>query len=404
MTRKATAAIVGPGNIGTDLLFKLLRSDVIEPRWMIGVDPTSDGLELARERGVEASHEGVDWLLKQDELPELIFEATSAYVHREYAPRYAEAGIRAIDLTPAAVGPAVIPPVNGEEHLAAENVNMITCGGQATIPMVHAVSRVTPVPYAEIVASVSSASAGPGTRANIDEFTRTTAAGVETIGGAERGKAIIILNPAEPPMIMRDTIFCAVAPDVDRDAISESVVRMAQQVQEYVPGYRLLQDAQFDDASPATNGKTKVSIFVEIEGAGRLPAAVRREPRHHDRRGRTSRRVDREGDAQMTVTELTDVHTLPRTWSQTDPESDLDLRLTDSSLRDGSHHKRHQFVARRGARHRGRPRRRRHPGDRGDPRRRPRRIVVQLRLLRDARAGPDQAGRGNGDQRARSPS
>jgi len=235
---------------------------------MIGVDPASEGLELARQRGVEASHEGVDWLLKQDELPELIFEATSAYVHREYAPRYAEAGIRAIDLTPAAVGPAVIPPVNGEEHLDADNVNMITCGGQATIPMVHAVSRVTPVPYAEIVASVSSASAGPGTRANIDEFTRTTSNGVETIGGAERGKAIIILNPAEPPMIMRDTIFCAVDADADRDAISESVVGMAQQVQEYVPGYRLLQDPQFDDASPATKGMTKVSIFVEVEGAG----------------------------------------------------------------------------------------------------------------------------------------
>ena len=268
MTRKVTAAIVGPGNIGTDLLYKLLRSDVIEPRWMIGVDPSSEGLELARQLGVESSHEGVDWLLKQDELPDLIFEATSAYVHREYAPRYAEAGIRAIDLTPAAVGPAVIPPVNGEEHLSADNVNMITCGGQATIPMVYAVSRVTPVPYAEIVASVSSASAGPGTRANIDEFTRTTASGVETIGGAERGKAIIILNPADPPVIMRDTIFCAVAPDADRDAISESVVRMAQQVQEYVPGYRLLQDPQFDDASAATLGRTKVSIFVEVEGAG----------------------------------------------------------------------------------------------------------------------------------------
>ena len=268
MSKKVTAAIVGPGNIGTDLLYKLLRSDVIEPCWMIGVDPSSEGLKLARDRGVEASHEGVDWLLKQDELPELIFEATSAYVHREYAPRYAEAGIRAIDLTPAAVGPAVIPPVNGEEHLTADNVNMITCGGQATIPMVYAVSRVTPVPYAEIVASVSSASAGPGTRANIDEFTRTTSAGVETIGGAERGKAIIILNPAEPPMIMRDTIFCGVSADADRDAISESVVRMAQQVQEYVPGYRLLQDPQFDDASEATMGLTKVSIFVEVEGAG----------------------------------------------------------------------------------------------------------------------------------------
>ncbi|KQV74600.1 acetaldehyde dehydrogenase (acetylating) [Aeromicrobium sp. Root344] len=268
MSKKVTAAIVGPGNIGTDLLYKLLRSDTIEPRWMIGVDPASEGLKLASDRGVEASHEGVDWLLKQDELPELIFEATSAYVHREYAPRYAEAGIRAIDLTPAAVGPAVIPPVNGEEHLDADNVNMITCGGQATIPMVHAVSRVTSVPYAEIVASVSSASAGPGTRANIDEFTRTTSAGVETIGGAERGKAIIILNPAEPPMIMRDTIFCGVSADADRDAISESVVRMARQVQEYVPGYRLLQDPQFDDASPATKGMTKVSIFVEVEGAG----------------------------------------------------------------------------------------------------------------------------------------
>lgn len=268
MTRKVSAAIVGPGNIGTDLLYKLLRSDVIEPRWMIGVDPASEGLELARKRGVEASHEGVDWLLKQDELPELIFEATSAHVHREYAPRYAEAGIRAIDLTPAAVGPAVIPPVNGQEHLAADNVNMITCGGQATIPMVAAVSRVAAVPYAEIVASVSSASAGPGTRANIDEFTRTTSAGVETIGGAIRGKAIIILNPAEPPMIMRDTIFCAVAPDADRDAISESVGQMVQAVQEYVPGYRLLQDVQFDDASAATMNQTKVSIFVEVEGAG----------------------------------------------------------------------------------------------------------------------------------------
>ncbi len=265
---KRTAAIVGPGNIGTDLMYKLLRSDVIEPRWMIGVDPTSEGLELAADRGLEASHEGVDWLLKQDELPDLIFEATSAYVHREYAPRYEEAGIRAVDLTPAAVGPAVIPPVNGEEHVAAMNVNMITCGGQATIPMVAAVSRVVEVSYAEIVASVSSVSAGPGTRANIDEFTRTTAAGVETIGGAQRGKAIIILNPAEPPMIMRDTIFCAVPPDADTDAIVRSVVEMEKAVQEYVPGYRLLQEPQVDEPSAATQGQTKISIFVEVEGAG----------------------------------------------------------------------------------------------------------------------------------------
>jgi acetaldehyde dehydrogenase len=265
---KATAAIVGSGNIGTDLMYKLLRSDVIEPRWMVGIDPASEGLKVAADRGLEATHEGVDWLLKQDELPDLIFEATSAYVHKEYAPRYAEAGIRAVDLTPAAVGPAVIPPVNGEVHLDAMNVNMITCGGQATIPMVAAVSRAATVSYAEIVASVSSISAGPGTRANIDEFTRTTAAGVETIGGAERGKAIIILNPAEPPMIMRDTIFCAVPPDADTDAIVQSVMAMEKAVQEYVPGYRLLQEPQVDEPSPATQGRTKVSIFVEVEGAG----------------------------------------------------------------------------------------------------------------------------------------
>ena len=269
---KLTAAIVGPGNIGTDLMYKLLRSaedgGSIEPRWMIGVDPSSEGLRRAADNGLESTHEGVDWLLKQDELPDLIFEATSAYVHREYAPRYEEAGIRAIDLTPAAVGPAVIPPVNGEAHVGAPNVNMITCGGQATIPMVAAVSRAATVSYAEIVASVSSMSAGPGTRANIDEFTRTTAAGVETIGGAERGKAIIILNPAEPPMIMRDTIFCAVAPDADRDAIVASVFAMEKAVQEYVPGYRLLQEPQIDDPSPATRGQAKVSIFVEVEGAG----------------------------------------------------------------------------------------------------------------------------------------
>ena len=269
---KKTAAIVGPGNIGTDLMYKLLRSaengGSIEPRWMIGVDPASEGLKLAADKGLISTHEGVDWLLKQDELPDLIFEATSAYVHREYAPRYEEAGIRAIDLTPASVGPAVIPPVNGTEHLGAMNVNMITCGGQATIPMVAAVSRAAAVSYAEIVASVSSMSAGPGTRANIDEFTRTTAAGVQTIGGAERGKAIIILNPAEPPMIMRDTIFCAVAPDADRDAIIASVFAMEKAVQEYVPGYRLLQEPQIDDPSPATRGQTKVSVFVEVEGAG----------------------------------------------------------------------------------------------------------------------------------------
>src|SRR5262245_38058500 len=268
MAEEASVAIVGYGNVSVALLYKLLGAEWLEPRGMIGIDPESEGLARARKLGLETSHEGVDWLLAQSEKPDLVFEATSAYVHREYAPRYAEAGIRAIDLTPAAIGPAVIPPVNGDDHLDAVNVNLITCGGQATIPMVAAVSRVVPVSYAEIVASVASLSAGPGTRANIDEFTRTTSRGVEEIGGAERGKAIIVLNPAEPPMIMRDTIFCAVPPDADRDAIVRSILEMERAVQGYVPGYRLLQEPQIDDPSPATRGQVKVSIFVEVEGAG----------------------------------------------------------------------------------------------------------------------------------------
>ena len=267
-TTKATAAIVGSGNIGTDLLYKLQRSAHIEPRWMIGVDPDSEGLAHARRAGLEASHEGVDWLLAQDELPDLVFEATSAYVHRANAPRYAELGIRAVDLTPAAVGPAVVPPANLRAHLDQPNVNMITCGGQATIPMVHAVSRVVPVAYAEIVASVASVSAGPGTRANIDEFTRTTSRGIETIGGAERGKAIIILNPADPPVIMRDTVFCAIPEDADRDAIALSVKEIAAEVATYVPGYRLRAEPQFDDPSVLTGGQARVAIFLEVEGAG----------------------------------------------------------------------------------------------------------------------------------------
>ena len=268
MPQKASVAIVGSGNISTDLLYKLLRSEWLEPRWMVGIDPDSEGLARARKLGLETSHEGVDWLLGLDEKPDLLFEATSAYVHRDAAPRYAEAGIRAIDLTPAAVGPAVIPPANLREHLDAPNVNMITCGGQATIPIVYAVSRVVDVPYAEIVASVASVSAGPGTRANIDEFTKTTSKGVETIGGAKRGKAIIILNPADPPMIMRDTIFCAIPEDADRDAIAQSIRDVVAEVQTYVPGYRLLNEPQFDDPSINSGGQALVTTFVEVEGAG----------------------------------------------------------------------------------------------------------------------------------------
>ena len=262
-----TAAIVGSGNIGTDLMFKLLRSPSLELRYMIGVDPGSEGLALARQHGVEASREGVDWLLDRAERPEIVFEATSAHVHAGNAARYADAGVRAVDLTPAALGPYVIPPVNLTEHLDAPNVNMVTCGGQATIPMVHAVARVVPVPYAEIVATVSSRSAGPGTRTNIDEFTRTTSSAVEVLGGAERGKAIIILNPADPPLIMRDTIFCALPDDADQAAVETSIDRMIDEVQSYVPGYRLTQRPQFDQA-PSTGGWARVAIFVEVEGAG----------------------------------------------------------------------------------------------------------------------------------------
>lgn len=256
-----TAAIVGSGNIATDLLFKLLRSQVITPRYMVGVDPDSDGLRRAAGLGLEVSANGVDWLLSQAELPDLVFEATSAYAHLANAPRYAEHGLKVVDLTPAAVGPYVVPTVNLGEHIGVQNVNMVTCGGQATIPMVAAVSRVVvDVRYAEIVASVASLAAGPGTRANVDEFTRTTAGAVAKVGGAEVGKAIIVLNPAKPPVIMRDTIFVAIPEGSDENAIADSVRHMEASVQAYVPGYRLTADPQFDAG--------RVAIFVEVEGAG----------------------------------------------------------------------------------------------------------------------------------------
>jgi acetaldehyde dehydrogenase len=264
---KATAAIVGSGNIGTDLMYKLLRSDIIEPRWMIGIEPESPGLKRAADAGLTATAEGVDWLLANSS-PDLVFEATSAYVHRENAPRYRELGIQAVDLTPAALGPAVVPAVNLGAHLDAPNVSLITCGGQATIPMVYAVSRVAEVEYAEIVASVASPSAGPGTRANIDEFTRATARGIETIGGAQQGKAIIILNPAEPPILMQDTVFCAIPADADRDAIAASIKEIAADVATYVPGYRLRTEPQFDDPTPTRGEWARVAVFIEVEGAG----------------------------------------------------------------------------------------------------------------------------------------
>ena len=289
--KKTKVAIIGPGNIGTDLMLKVMRlSTNLEMAAMVGIDPASDGLRRAASMGIPTTHEGVDGLIAMDHFDEIdiVFDATSAKAHVANAARLAAYGKKLVDLTPAAIGPYVVPPVNLDQHLEDDarqlsNVNMVTCGGQATIPMVAAISRVTTVPYAEIVASISSKSAGPGTRANIDEFTETTAAGIEQVGGATRGKAIIILNPAEPPLVMRDTVFALIG-DADHDAIRASIEEMVGRVQEYVPGYRLKQEVQFIPIAPdepmhtllpegAPPVTTKVAVFLEVEGmAMYLPA------------------------------------------------------------------------------------------------------------------------------------
>lgn len=263
--KKIKCALIGPGNIGTDLLYKLQRSDILEPVWMVGIDPTSEGLARAEKMGLKTTAEGVDGLLPHviaDDI-KIAFDATSAYVHAENSRKLNELGVQMIDLTPAAIGPFCVPPVNLETLLEAgdlPNVNMVTCGGQATIPMVAAISRVQPVAYGEIIATVSTRSVGPGTRKNIDEFTRTTAGAIEKVGGAKQGKAIIIINPAEPPLMMRDTVHCLVEGEPDQAAITESVQAMIKEVQKYVPGYTLVNGPVFDG--------NRVSMFLEVEGLG----------------------------------------------------------------------------------------------------------------------------------------
>jgi acetaldehyde dehydrogenase len=372
--RTVSAAIVGPGNIGTDLMYKLLRS----PRHRTPLDDRGRS-RLRRAQaghigGLEASAEGVDWLLAQPELPDIVFEATSAYVHVRNAPKYRKAGIPAVDLTPAARGPFVVPPANLMEHIDQMNLNMVTCGGQATIPMVHAVSRVVPVDYAEIVATVSSASAGPGTRQNIDEFTRTTSRAVEVVGGATRGKAIIILNPAEPPLMMRDTIYCSIPLDADTDAIEASIRSVVAEVATYVPGYHLVADPQFD-----------------------VPFGHRSPPRRHLHRGRRRRRLPPPyaGNLDIMTAAATKVGNEIARVSRP-------RRPCDALLRHSRRPRHRHLPARRltrqappvhrgrGALHRAWPRRRRHAGHRGHPRRRPRWIVLQLRVLAGRRTGPDE--------------
>jgi acetaldehyde/propanal dehydrogenase len=261
---KVRAAIIGSGNIGTDLLYKLKRSSVLEPAWMVGVEASSEGLKRARDLGLKTTDGGVAALLPfiHDDRVRVAFDATSAYAHRANSDPLTEAGVFVVDLTPAAIGPFCIPPVNLTAHLGkgVNNVNMVTCGGQATIPIVAAISSVQPVDFGEIVATVASKSAGPGTRKNIDEFTRTTARAIESIGKARQGKAIIIINPAEPPLTMRDTVHCLTAGEPDRERITAAVARMVAEVQKYVPGYQVMNGPVFD-------GK-RVSVYLQVEGLG----------------------------------------------------------------------------------------------------------------------------------------
>ena len=271
-------AILGSGNIGTDLMVKVLRSDALEMGVLVGIDPASDGLARAVREGVATASAGLDAALADGSLDGvgIVFDATSAGAHAAHTAALAGTGVRMVDLTPAATGPFVVPPVNLDDHLDAPEVNMVTCGGQATVPVVAAVARVAPVAYAEIVAAIASRSAGPGTRANIDEFTETTAAALRSVGGARRSKAIIVLNPADPPMIMRDTVHCLVR-DADPQRVRESVEEMVGAVAAYVPGYRLAQRVQVTpgvDAGPLAPGVfTQVSVFLEVTGAGdHLPA------------------------------------------------------------------------------------------------------------------------------------
>lgn len=278
--QKTKVAIIGPGNIGTDLMIKIIRlSDVLEMSVMVGIDPASDGLARAKRMGIATTHEGITGLIEMPEWNDIkiVFDATSAKAHHHnwgFVQKYPDK--RIIDLTPAAVGPYLIPPINFDDNIDVKNVNMVTCGGQATIPMVAAVSRVAKVHYGEIVASISSKSAGPGTRANIDEFTETTSEAIEKVGGAERGKAIIILNPAEPPIVMRDTVF-TLSENADQEKIRESIHQMVAEVQKYVPGYTLHQEVQFDiipESEPVfieglgLRHGLKTTVLLQVRGAG----------------------------------------------------------------------------------------------------------------------------------------